>query len=110
MGKLVGALVTIGILGVVAGGVLVGVGYATTKDEAESTLEKKGGLIAITNLRLPNISKVSSVSITVSIDVSDESNFISSSFLLFFILLICSSIRNSLSPSIKYNLFIIIPF
>ena len=41
MGKLVGALITIGIIGVVAGGVLVGVGYATTKDEAESTLEKK---------------------------------------------------------------------
>lgn len=41
MGKLVGALVTIGILGVVAGGVLLGVGYATTRSEAESTLEKK---------------------------------------------------------------------
>ncbi len=41
MGKLVGALVTTGILGVVAGGVLLGVGYATTRSEAESTLEKK---------------------------------------------------------------------
>ena len=41
MGKVIGTLVAVGVLALVAGGVVVGVGYATTKNEEDSEMNKR---------------------------------------------------------------------
>lgn len=41
MGKVIGTLVAVGVLALVAGGVVVGVGYATTRNEEDSAMEKR---------------------------------------------------------------------
>ena len=41
MSKVVGTLVTLGVIALVAGGVVVGVGYAKTRDEENSEMNKK---------------------------------------------------------------------
>lgn len=41
MGKVIGTLVTLGVVALVAGGVVVGVGYATTRNEEDSAMEKR---------------------------------------------------------------------